>query len=99
MARLGHFSRDLLVGRIRTDLDLFRPSDLAILADVNGAKERLVSQWRKHSSSDIIGQIDHTLHTISIFDTDAKIGQRLNLYRPVHARTPCATSLRTASAG
>jgi hypothetical protein len=53
MWSLGWPSSDLLVGGIRTNLDILTPSNLTVLADVNRTKKCLVGKRSEHAPPNI----------------------------------------------
>jgi hypothetical protein len=84
MWRFGGLAGDLLVGRIRTNLDVLRPSNLTIQAKVNRAKERFVREWSEDPSTDVGGEINDSLGSIGISKMNSVARQRLYMVRPDH---------------
>jgi len=69
----GGFTGDLVICSVRANLDVFRPSNLSILTDVNSAEKRFICEWGEDSAPNVCGKVDDTLCAIWICDAKAKI--------------------------
>src|SRR5687768_1215817 len=87
MERLGcSLTQDLIISRIRTNLDVLRPSDLTVVAKVNSAKERFVRQRYEHAATDVSGEVDDTVCTIRISNLKSISTERLYASRSDHCK-------------
>ena len=65
MERFGcRAARNVVVGRVRANLDVFGPRNLPELPDVNRPKKRLVRKGREYSAANVAGKVNHALGAI-----------------------------------
>jgi len=75
---------NLLVSRIRTDLDVVGPGDLSKFSEVNRAKKRLVGERGENPATNVTGKIDDPVHSVWIGQMQAISCERLNLCWSFH---------------
>jgi len=78
------FPSDFAVSRIAANLDLSRPGDLTVIADVGRAKECFVFERREYALTDVAGKIDNILRSVSVGDLQPILRQRFDFDRPNH---------------
>src|ERR1039458_3520344 len=78
------FARDFQVGRVGTNLDIFRPGDLAEFADVNGLEKSLVLKRQKNAFPDGTGQINDAGHSVRIRNLNPVTRQGGDTIRTFH---------------
>jgi hypothetical protein len=78
------FARDFQVGRVGTNLNIFRPGDLAEFADVNGLEKSLVLKRQKNAFPDGTGQINDAGHSVRIRNLNPVTRQGGDTIRTFH---------------
>jgi hypothetical protein len=78
------FARDFQIGRVGTNLDVFRPGDLAEFADVNGLEKSLVLKRQKNALPDGTGQINDAGGSIRIRNLNPVTRQGSDTIRTFH---------------
>ena len=81
----GKFAGDFQIRGVRADFNFVRPRNLAVVADVDFFKKRLVPQRRENAMPDRIGQIHNSSHAVRVVHADSVTWQNRNVHRPNHA--------------